>query len=138
MSKQLLLITGASGHLGFRTLVLALEGGYRARVTLRELEQVAIIEQAPILAPYLDSIEYVMVPDITAPDAYTRAIENVDGVLHIASPIPHALPRDNVSHASTSPKCLTLSAKIVLDVMEETVLRSGGAKRFGYPQRCSY
>lgn len=97
MSSSLLLITGASGHLGFRTLVTALEAGYRARVTLRRPEQATRIKQAPSLAPHQDSIETTIVPDITAPNAYAEAIKNVDGVLHIASPIPHALPNGNVS-----------------------------------------
>lgn len=96
MSKQLVLITGATGHLGFRTLVIALENGYRARVALRRLEQAEKIKKTASIQPYLDVIEFVQVPDITASDAYSDAIKGVDFVLHIASPIYSALSPDDV------------------------------------------
>ena len=96
ISKPLVLITGATGHLGFRTLVLALEDGYRARIAVRRLEQADKIKQATSIQPHLDSIEFVEVPDITAPDAYVDAIKGVDFVLHIASPIYTGIGPDEV------------------------------------------
>ena len=87
MSKQIVLISGATGHLGFRTLVVALQAGYRARIALRKLEQSKKLENTASIKPYLDSIEFVQVPDITAANAYDEAIKGVDFVLHIASPI---------------------------------------------------
>jgi nucleoside-diphosphate-sugar epimerase len=87
MSKQLVLVTGATGHLGFRTLILTLQAGYRARIALRKLEQAEKLKKTASIQPYLDSIEFVQVPDITAADAYNEAIKGVDLVLHVASPI---------------------------------------------------
>ena len=92
MSKQLILITGASGHLGFRTLVLALEAGYRARIALRRLEQAEALRKTRSIEPYLHSIEFVQVPDITSAGAYLEAVKGVDLILHIASPIFSNLP----------------------------------------------
>lgn len=96
MSQQLILITGATGHLGFRTLVLALQAGYRVRVALRKAEQIERIKRTTSVQPYLDSIEFTHVLDITAADAYNEAIRGVDGVIHIASPIYSGFSPDDV------------------------------------------
>lgn len=63
MSKPLVLITGATGHIGFRTLVFALQAGYRARISSRKLAQAQALKRAESIKPYLDSIEFVEVPD---------------------------------------------------------------------------
>jgi nucleoside-diphosphate-sugar epimerase len=88
MSKPLVLITGATGHIGFRTLVLALQAGYRARVSSRKLAQAEALRHAESIKPYLDSIEFVEVPDILADGAFDEAVRDVDYVIHLASPIP--------------------------------------------------
>ena len=87
MSKELILLTGASGHLGFRTLVFALKAGYKVRVALRKLEQAEKIKKARSIQPLLEDIEFVEVPDITAPGAYDEAIREVDLVIHVAAPL---------------------------------------------------
>ncbi len=97
MSKPLVLSTGATGHLGFKILVTALEHGYRARIAVRKLEQAKEkLTKTSSLQPYLDSIEFVKVPDITAPNAYDEAIRGVDYVLHIAAPIYSVLDPNDV------------------------------------------
>lgn len=87
MSIQLILITGATAHLGFEVLLTALEMGYRARIALRRLEQAEKIKNTKSMQPYLDDIEFVVVSDITALSAYEAATTGVDGVIHCASPI---------------------------------------------------
>ena len=87
MSKQLVLITGASGFLGFKVLVTALEAGYKARVALRKLAQADKIKSAKSIQPYVDSVEFVEVPIITADNAYDEAVNGVDFVIHCASPV---------------------------------------------------
>jgi nucleoside-diphosphate-sugar epimerase len=87
MSKQLVLITGASGHLGFKVLITALEAGYKTRVALRRLEQADKIKSAKSIQPHLDSVEFVEVPNITAEDAYDEAVKSVDLIIHCASPL---------------------------------------------------
>jgi nucleoside-diphosphate-sugar epimerase len=88
MSKPVVLITGATGHIGFRTLVFALQAGYRARVSSRKLAQAEALRDAESVKPYLDSIEFVEVPDFLAEGAFDEAVRGVDYVLHLASPIP--------------------------------------------------
>lgn len=88
MSKPLVLITGATGHIGFRTLVFALQAGYRARISSRKLAQAQALKRAESIKPYLDSIEFVEVPDFLADGAFDEAVRDVDYILHLASPIP--------------------------------------------------
>lgn len=87
MSKELALVTGATGHLGFRTLVFTLQHGFKARVALRRLEQAEKLKATKSLKPFLNDVAFVQVPDITAAGAYDEAIKGVDYVIHVASPI---------------------------------------------------
>ena len=96
MSKEVVLVTGATGHLGFRTLVFTLQHGFKARVTLRKLEQAEKLKATASLKPYLDDVEFVHVPDITAQGAYDESIKDVDYVIHVASPIYSGFGADEV------------------------------------------
>lgn len=87
MSKLLVLITGATGHIGFRTLCHLLQANYRVRISLRRLKQAEKIKAAESIKPYLKDIEFVQVPDITLDNAFDEAIKDVEYVVHIASPI---------------------------------------------------
>ena len=87
MSGQLVLITGATGLLGFKVLVTALEAGYRARVALRDVNKAGKIQNAKSIQRHINKIEFVEVPIITAADAYIEAIRGVDFIIHCASPV---------------------------------------------------
>ncbi|KAF2769700.1 NAD(P)-binding protein [Teratosphaeria nubilosa] len=87
MSKSTILITGATGHLGSRTLITALEHGYKCRILLRDLTKAEKIRKLASVQPFLDDMQFVEVQDITRQDASNEAIQGVDYVLHIASPI---------------------------------------------------
>jgi nucleoside-diphosphate-sugar epimerase len=96
MTKELVLVTGATGHLGFRTLVFTLQHGFKARVALRKLEKAEHLKATKSLKLFLKDIEFVEVPDITATGAYDEAIRGVDYVIHVASPIYSGLdPNDH-------------------------------------------
>ena len=91
MSAQpLVLITGATGFLGFHVLVKALKQGYRVRAAVRSVPQA----QAKLLAtpslkslPQVSNLTFVEVPDIQSTDAYFEAVKGVDYVIHCASPL---------------------------------------------------
>lgn len=97
MSHPLILITGATGHLGFAILIKLLQHGYRARIAHRRPEHVGTIKQHTLIEPFLDAIEFVQVPDVTAAGAYESAIRGMAGVIHVASPIPNGIPDGVVS-----------------------------------------
>ncbi|KAF2438837.1 NAD(P)-binding protein, partial [Karstenula rhodostoma CBS 690.94] len=84
----LILLTGATGHIGFRTLVVALRTNHTVRVTIRHPSQEAKIRAAPSIHPYLSALSFALVPDMAAPDAFASALKDVTYVIHVASPIP--------------------------------------------------
>lgn len=89
-SKGLVLITGATGHIGFKTLLDLLEAGYQARIAVRsEAKTKAILDNPKFKSLQIPSNSYTftIVPEITAKDAYHDAIKGVDYVMHIASPL---------------------------------------------------
>jgi nucleoside-diphosphate-sugar epimerase len=89
-SKELVLITGATGHLGFKTLLLLLSAGYRARIAIRSESKQRILTENPAfkaLKVSAETYEFVVVPDITATDAYFEAVKGVSYIIHIASPL---------------------------------------------------
>jgi len=88
MTKPLVFITGATGHIGFVTLALVLKKGYRVRVASRNLATAEKLKDLPSVKPYADSISFVEVPDFLAENAFDVALRDVDYVLHIASPLP--------------------------------------------------
>ena len=88
--RPLVLLTGSTGHIGFRILVFLLQAKYKVRCTIRKSEQEQRILATASLQPFLDHVSFALVPDMTAPGAYDTAIVDVEHVVHVASPIPHA------------------------------------------------
>ncbi|KAK6208861.1 reductase [Colletotrichum tabaci] len=91
MSGSLVLLTGATGFVGYKTLVTALEAGYRVRCAIRSKSGIDKILAAPSiqrLSPADDRLSWVVVPDITAPGAYDEAVKDTDFIIHCASPVP--------------------------------------------------
>ena len=85
-TPKLVLITGATGFIGFRTLIETLKAGYRVRAALRNESGIQKIKAARSTQPYLSQLEFVIVPDILKEDAYYEAVKDVDYVIHLASP----------------------------------------------------
>lgn len=89
MSGDLVLITGVTGHLGFRTLILALQAGYRVRAAVRSQSKANTILSNPVFKALNRSsqLSFITVPDLTVTGAYDEAVKGVNHVIHIASPI---------------------------------------------------
>ena len=84
MSKSLILLTGGSGFIGSHTVATFLSSGYRVRVAGRNqktLDSILAVHRA-----HRESLETVEVADITKPGAFDKAVNGVDGVIHMASP----------------------------------------------------
>jgi nucleoside-diphosphate-sugar epimerase len=91
MAGDLVLVTGATGYLGYLIVVDLLKHGYRVRAAVRSLSKINRILAAPsvkALAPTADQLSFVPVPDMTAPGAYDEAVKGVTYIIHAASPIP--------------------------------------------------
>lgn len=91
--SSLVLITGATGHVGFRTLYHALREGLKIRAAVRsESKALRLLtrlssELGPSYTHLLQSLTFVVVPDITVEGAFDVAMQDVTHVIHIASPL---------------------------------------------------
>jgi nucleoside-diphosphate-sugar epimerase len=83
---------------GFRTLVLTLQKGYRVRTAVRDDAGFNRIKALPAVAPYTSQLESIIVPNIAVHGAYEEAVKGgVKYIIHIASvmPLPHLSDFEN-------------------------------------------
>ncbi|PQE31375.1 cinnamoyl- reductase protein [Rutstroemia sp. NJR-2017a WRK4] len=92
MTPPTLLITGATGFIGFRTLLEALEAGYTVRATIRSSSspRSQTLLAHPLLSSFIsqNKLSFIEAPDILAPDAYTSTLKDITYAIHLASPLP--------------------------------------------------
>jgi nucleoside-diphosphate-sugar epimerase len=87
---SLVLITGATGHIGFRALLDLLTLGYKVRAAVRSEAKANTILNNPLFKRLKfpsELLSFVVVPDLEQPNAYDEAVKGVDYVIHFASPI---------------------------------------------------
>lgn len=84
------LLTGATGHLGWAILQRLLREGYHVRCAVRKAEDEDTVRARPAVRRLNRSskLSFVVVPDITAPGAFVTAAKNVSYIIHTASPLP--------------------------------------------------
>lgn len=85
-SSTLILITGATGFIGSQVALVSLQAGYRVRLSIRKPEQEAVLRAR--YPNFNNQIETIIVPDITVRDAFELALDGVDYIFHLASPMP--------------------------------------------------
>ncbi|MBT3788444.1 MAG: aldehyde reductase [Alphaproteobacteria bacterium] len=88
------LVTGASGFIGLHCIHQLLQGGYDVRGTVRSAARGEQVRK--ILADHLsdtNALSFAVV-DLTRDEGWQAAVAGCDYVLHVASPIPEKLPRD--------------------------------------------
>ena len=90
---ELILLTGGTGHIGYRTLVEALRAGYEVRAAIRRESSITEIKATKSIQPHLSSLSFVVVEDITKDGAFDEAVKDVSYIVHIASPL--ARPSDD-------------------------------------------
>jgi dihydroflavonol-4-reductase len=91
------LVTGATGYIARHCVVQALDAGYTVRGTARSVTSLAQLKAD--LTPYLvdpTSIERfsLVAANLTSDDGWSDATHGARYVLHVASPIPAAPPKD--------------------------------------------
>ena len=91
VSNDLVLLTGATGFLGFKVLVDLLKAGYHVRIAVRsesKLQKVLATPSLKTLKPTQEQLSWVVVPDLSVQGAYDEAAKGVKYIIHTASPIP--------------------------------------------------
>ncbi|KAF2185903.1 NAD(P)-binding protein [Zopfia rhizophila CBS 207.26] len=97
----LVLITGANGYIAGVTVQKLLDLGYSVRGTVRSVEK-----HKWMLSHYGPNFSLIEVPEMSADNAFDKAVEGVDGIAHIASmvefnPDPHAIIPGAIKSAVT-------------------------------------
>ncbi len=88
------LVTGGSGYLGTRLIAALLRDGREVRGTVRSLEGEAGVRAAVRRGGVDDTGLELVAADLTSDDLWSAALEGVEEVHHVASPIPSAQPKD--------------------------------------------
>ncbi|KAK3625109.1 hypothetical protein LTR56_019180 [Elasticomyces elasticus] len=87
MAGDLILITGVSGYVGFKTLILALEAGFTVRAVIRKAEQASKLQAYARVAPHMDNLQWVVIADLSDTHSFDAHLVDVTGIFHIASPV---------------------------------------------------
>jgi nucleoside-diphosphate-sugar epimerase len=95
MSNELVLVTGGSGFIGAHCILQLLNAGYRVRTTVRSLNREADVRAMLKTggAEPGDRLSFVAA-DLTSDAGWPEAVAGCDFVLHVASPLPRGLPKD--------------------------------------------
>lgn len=95
MKKELVLVTGGSGFIGAHCILRLLEAGYRVRTTVRSLEREADVRGMLKMggAEPRETLSFVAA-DLISDAGWPEAVAGCDFVLHVASPLPRELPKD--------------------------------------------
>lgn len=86
MPQLNILITGATGFIGAQVAKHALEAGHNVKLSIRR--ETSIEKLRRVFADHLDQLQFTLVSDICAPGAFDDALQDVDQVIHLASPLP--------------------------------------------------
>jgi nucleoside-diphosphate-sugar epimerase len=86
-TPALILITGASGFIGIATLHNALQAGFSVRATVRSEAKLKAILATPTVQSLNPGprLNFILIPNLTAPHAYDDAVQGVTYIIHIAS-----------------------------------------------------
>ncbi|KAL4964991.1 NAD(P)-binding protein [Aspergillus stella-maris] len=88
--KEKILITGVTGYIGFKTLLIALERGYPIRALIRKQAHIAGLtnkSSAIAEATKTGKLEFTIVPDFLDQNAVFTALQGITGIIHLASPL---------------------------------------------------
>ncbi|CAG7559882.1 unnamed protein product [Fusarium equiseti] len=86
-SKGIVLVTGANGFIGARTVEAFLIANYSVRAAVRSQSSASSITSA--LPTYASSgqLTTVLVPDLTATGAFDNAVKGATAIAHLAAPV---------------------------------------------------
>lgn len=92
-SKPLILVTGGTGYVSLHTIKQGLENGYRIRTTCRSESRKSLITSSLLssgLSSDLVSSIDIRIADFLSDQGWKESLENVDIILHTATPFPLA------------------------------------------------
>ncbi|TVY36655.1 NAD-dependent epimerase/dehydratase [Lachnellula occidentalis] len=138
MASANLLITGATGFIGFKVLLDALELGYTVRVAVRSSSGAEALLSNPKIQS-LDSgtnISFVAVPDITQEGAYDEALKGVVYAIHVGSPVPRPSienPQTDIIQPTIKGAANLLASAIKVPSVKRIVITSSIVANMPFP-----
>ncbi|KAJ5404126.1 hypothetical protein N7509_003997 [Penicillium cosmopolitanum] len=123
-ARKLILITGGTGFIGNHTISQFLSNGYRVRATDTRDWFLSIHSK------HRDSLETLIVADITKPGAFDTAVKDVDGIVHMASQFTYKITdneKDSIIPAMNGTKGILQSTVSFAPKFKRVVLTSSFA-----------
>ncbi|KAL6904087.1 hypothetical protein GGI43DRAFT_432713 [Trichoderma evansii] len=127
---NLLVLTGATGFLGFKVLTIALAAGYSIRLVVRSADKAKKVINSPsvrALNPSEEKLSFVVVEDLEAPGAFDEAVKGATYVIHCASPIP-SFTGDALTHEQYDEFFVQASRRLTIGLLESS-RKAGTVKR---------
>lgn len=88
------LVTGAGGFIATHIIKQLQEEGYKVRGTLRSLEDEEKVKRLHDLCPDAEHKLELVEADLTKPESWEPAVKDMTYVIHVASPFPSSIPKD--------------------------------------------
>ncbi|KAL2852050.1 hypothetical protein BJY01DRAFT_100379 [Aspergillus pseudoustus] len=82
------LLTGATGFIGAQVALRTLEAGHAIRFVVRREEQTTKLRT--LFSKHADKLSFVVIPDITVSGSFDAAVQGVEYIIHVASPLASA------------------------------------------------
>ncbi|KAI1325909.1 putative cinnamoyl-CoA reductase [Xylariaceae sp. FL0255] len=120
-----ILITGATGFIGFRILLAVLDAGHHVRFTVRSEEKAQVVFSNPAVQKLLksnssDQLSPVIISDFTVDGAFDTAMQGATHVIHAGSPVP--MPTYNPTTEIFEPT-VRISANILAAALKVPTIR---------------
>ncbi|KAF7563691.1 hypothetical protein G7046_g486 [Stylonectria norvegica] len=132
MAKELVLLTGGTGYLGFAILIDLLRSGYRVRVAARSQAKADNVSAAPAIAALglvSGQLSFAIVPDMTAVGAYDDAVQDVTFIVHAAAPLHASEDSAATSKDQIEDALVTTSVQGNLGLLKSAVEKGEKVKR---------
>ncbi|KAL6697364.1 hypothetical protein J3F84DRAFT_368744 [Trichoderma pleuroticola] len=130
VASQKLLITGVTGFIGFKSLLIALERGYAVRAVVRNEQSIShLTEKSSLISEghKNGTLDFVVIPDFLACDNWRAVLDGITSIIHIASPLAHEsdnYERDIISPAISMVTTVLEAAANVLSVRRIVITSS--------------